>query len=164
MKQFFGKYRGEVSSNRDPQGLGRIQVTVPSVLGRNEVWALPCVPYAGPGVGFLALPPAGASVWVEFEGGDPSNAIWAGCFWMKKADLPADASPEVKVFKTDAITLRLDDSRSEGGFTLQVESPAIPGTLTISCDSDGIALKNGNASVTLDPTTVHLNGDALEVT
>ena len=27
------------------------------------------------------IPPVGANVWVEFEGGDPDYPIWSGCFW-----------------------------------------------------------------------------------
>ena len=49
-------------------------------------WALPAVPYAGDGVGFFMIPPIGASVWIEFEHGDPDYPIWTGCFW-------ADAGP-----------------------------------------------------------------------
>ncbi|MCB1831203.1 MAG: baseplate assembly protein, partial [Gammaproteobacteria bacterium] len=69
MTQFFGKYRGSVENNVDPQMMGRIQVSVPAVLGDGTLsWAMPCVPYAGPGVGLFTLPPNGANVWVEFEG------------------------------------------------------------------------------------------------
>ncbi|HBL27563.1 MAG TPA: baseplate assembly protein, partial [Acidobacteria bacterium] len=55
---FYGKYRGKVSNNIDPLQIGRLQVSVPEVLGDGRLsWALPCVPFAGPGVGFFALPP-----------------------------------------------------------------------------------------------------------
>ena len=82
MTQFFGKYRGTVANNIDPQMMGRVQVSVPSVLGEGQLsWAMPCVPYAGSGVGFFAIPPNGANVWVEFEAGDPDYPIWSGCFW-----------------------------------------------------------------------------------
>src|SRR5690606_19991990 len=78
---FFGKYRGLVVDNADPTDRGRLQVKVPAVLGDEAVWALPCVPYAGAGVGFYALPEAGTAIWVEFEAGDPSFPVWTGCFW-----------------------------------------------------------------------------------
>src|ERR1700704_4306695 len=96
---FFGKYRGRVVGNRDPLNLGRIQVSVPAVLGdfRNN-WALPCVPYAGKKVGLYLMPPVGANVWVEFEAGDPDYPIWAGCFWGV-GEVPASpAIPNMKVF------------------------------------------------------------------
>ena len=55
MKKFIGKYRGKVENNGDSQKIGRVQVSVPSVLGAGNLsWAMHCVPYAGPGVGFFA--------------------------------------------------------------------------------------------------------------
>ena len=36
---------------------------------------------AGSGVGLFTVPPVGANVWVEFEGGDIDYPILAGCFW-----------------------------------------------------------------------------------
>ena len=45
MSQFFGKYRGSVANNIDPQMMGRLQVSVPAVLGEGSLsWAMPCVP------------------------------------------------------------------------------------------------------------------------
>ena len=82
MSQFFGKYRGTVANNLDPMQQGRIQVNCPAVLGGGRMsWAMPCAPYAGAGVGFFAVPPNGANVWVEFEGGDPDYPIYSGGFW-----------------------------------------------------------------------------------
>ena len=45
--RFFGKYRGRVTENIDPLGIARIKLNVPAVPGVTELWALPCVPYAG---------------------------------------------------------------------------------------------------------------------
>ncbi len=56
MTEFFGKYRGVVTDNRDPLLQGRLRATVEDVFGEEECgWALPCVPYAGNGVGFFRL-------------------------------------------------------------------------------------------------------------
>ena len=111
MSQFFGKYRGKVVGNLDPMSLGRVQVSVPAVLGEGRSsWAMPCAPYAGPGVGLFAIPPTDANVWVEFEAGDPDYPIWCGCFWGS-GDAPASpATPDVKVLKTGTATLKLDDT------------------------------------------------------
>jgi uncharacterized protein involved in type VI secretion and phage assembly len=92
MTQFYGKYRGQVENNMDPMQLGRIQVLVPAV-GMTTSWALPCTPYAVPQAGFLFLPPVGAPVWIEFEGGDPDYPIWSGCFWEKIEDMPTVVRP-----------------------------------------------------------------------
>lgn len=111
--KFFGKYRGRVRDNLDPLGRGRLRVQVPQVLGDVEVWALPCVPFAGDGVGFFAMPPTGTGVWVEFEAGDPSFPIWVGCFWGDGEIDRADSLPTVKFWKTDKFTLRVDDLLGE---------------------------------------------------
>ena len=71
MSEFFGKYRGKVENNLDPLQQGRLQVSVPAVLGEGRLsWAMPSAPFAGPQVGLFAIPPQGANVWVDFEGGD----------------------------------------------------------------------------------------------
>jgi uncharacterized protein involved in type VI secretion and phage assembly len=122
-RRFYGKYRGKVVDNADSCGRGRIKVRVPSVLGAEEFWALPCVPYAGKERGFFALPEAGTAVWVEFEHGDPSFPIWTGCFWVDH-DIPsADARPAIKFWKTDEITIRIDDD--EGSIEIRTAGASI---------------------------------------
>ena len=80
MSRFYGKYRGKVENNIDPMQQGRVQVSVPAVLGDTTLaWAMPCAPFGGSGVGFFTVPPVGANVWVEFEGGDTDYPILAGC-------------------------------------------------------------------------------------
>lgn len=125
----FGKYRGLVAANDDPLGQGRIQVRVPAVLGEQTLWALPCAPYAGPDVGFLALPPVGANVWVEFEGGDRAHPIWAGCFWDRN-ELPQDCAPDTAVFRTPGATIRIQESgtveiETAGGTKITLNGSAI---------------------------------------
>lgn len=159
----FGKYRGQVANNVDPMLLGRVQVSVPAVLGEGSLsWAMPCAPYAGSQVGFFAVPPVGANVWVEFEGGDTDYPIWVGCFWGV-GELPPPALAQIKFIKTDAITLELSDVPGAGGVTLEVGPPAVPTPLKLVLNSSGIELSNGSASVKLSPASVSLNGGALEV-
>src|SRR6516162_6139066 len=43
--RYYGKYRGTVVENIDPQQIGRIVAMVPDVLGLTpSTWAMPCVP------------------------------------------------------------------------------------------------------------------------
>jgi hypothetical protein len=164
MSQFFGKYRGKVENNIDPLQLGRIQVSVPAVLGDGRLsWAMPCVPFAGSGVGFFAIPPVGANVWVEFEGGDPDYPIWSGCFWGVGEVPVLPALAQIKVFKTDGITLTLSDLPGVGGFTLEVNPPVVATPLKLVFNVAGIELSNGAASVKLTPISVSVNNGALEV-
>jgi len=70
MTDFYGKYRSKVVNNIDPLMLGRLVVLAPAISDLPLSWAIPCVLYAGKDVGFFALPPLGANVWVEFTVGD----------------------------------------------------------------------------------------------
>jgi len=163
VSSFFGKYRGKVENNLDPLQQGRLQVSVPAVLGDGRLsWAMPCVPFAGPQVGFFALPPVGANVWVEFEGGDTDYPIWAGCFWGT-GETPMPAIPQNRVLKTDAVTLQILDLPGAGGVTLEVLPPAVATPLKLVFNSAGIELSNGAASVKLTPVSVSVNNGALEV-
>jgi uncharacterized protein involved in type VI secretion and phage assembly len=110
---YYGKYRGTVSNNLDPLKRGRLQVLVPAVLGDVPAWAMPCVPYAGPDLGFYAMPEVGTGIWVEFEAGDVSFPIWSGCLWNDGDIDPADSDPKIKFFKTGKFTLRVDDGNGE---------------------------------------------------
>jgi hypothetical protein len=164
MSQFFGKYRGTVANNIDPMQLGRVQVSVPAILGEGSLsWAMPCAPYGGAGVGFFAVPPVGANIWVEFEGGDSDYPIWSGCFWGV-GEVPAQpALPQMKVWKTDGITLTLSDIPGAGGFTVEVGPPVVPIPLKMVFNASGIEISNSAASVKLTPASVSLNNGALEV-
>ena len=153
MKQFFGKHRGSVVSNIDPLNLGRLQVSVPDVLGDVFSWAMPCVPYAGPTLGLVVIPPMGASIWVEFEGGNPDKPIWTGCFWGP-GQFPVEALPNVHVLKTPAVTITIDPT----GFSVT------HGTAALTVSATGIAIANGTAEISVLTPTVSINQGALEVT
>jgi len=102
----YGKYRGIVSDNQDPNNLGRIRANVPEALGKVvSGWALPSLPYSGNGSGFFRVPPSGAGVWIEFEAGDLSRPIWTGCWWGNN-QLPSDqdgnsATPDFSILRSE---------------------------------------------------------------
>jgi hypothetical protein len=128
-ERFYGKYRGVVVGNTDPEGRGRLQVKVPEVRGPSVIdWAMPAAPFAGDGVGFFALPPVDANVWVEYEGGKLSVPIWSGCFWERGQIDAADSIPDVMFIKTKAATLRLDSATGE----IKIEIQGAKITLTAS--------------------------------
>lgn len=87
--KYFGKYRGVVTENHDPEQTGRIRATVPDVLGEVETsWAMPCVTLPLSDDVGSALPAIGANVWIEFEQGDPEYPIWSGCFFSSSSETP----------------------------------------------------------------------------
>lgn len=137
--RFFGKYRGLVTDNNDATNRGRVKVQVPAVLNELEVWAMPCLPYAGNNVGLYTIPEPGAGVWVEFEGGDPSYAIWTGGFWadneLPKNEQGTEATPTLRMLRTekglmitfndDAEVLTLSDENGSNIMTIDVQSGEI---------------------------------------
>jgi uncharacterized protein involved in type VI secretion and phage assembly len=138
----YGKYRGTVVNNVDPQKLGRLQIQVPNVLGKNtSAWALPCVPYAGNQVGTFLIPPIGANIWVEFEAGNPNYPIWSGCFWGP-GEVPSQTGlPQKKIIKTDTVMITFDDLLTN---TITIETQI---GMKIIINQDGISLDNGKGSM-----------------
>lgn len=193
-KKFFGKYRGIVTDYKDPLTMGRIRAQVPDVLGGEESgWAMPCVPFAGKGIGFLGLPAIGSGVWIEFEQGDPDYPIWSGTWWLDGSDVPAVAK-SAEYDKTVMVTSKgnqviLDDSSGSGGITLKIiggqtsitltsqggeESITVTaaGTLTLKTATNqkivlstaGIEIDNGlGASIKMEGPQVSINQDALTI-
>lgn len=172
MTRFYGKYRGKVQNNVDPDQNGRMMVTVPAVFGDNPKWAMPSVPYAGMQNAFFAIPPLEANVWVEFEGGDPEKPIWSGCFWGK-GEVPAlalaspPAIPHLLFQTTGQTTLLISDAPGPtGGIMLKTSTGAM-----ITINDTGITISNGKgaiiqltgAGVTVTGTPTAINGAALVV-
>jgi uncharacterized protein involved in type VI secretion and phage assembly len=171
---YFGKYRGQVENNLDPMRLGRLQVSCPAVLGEGSLsWALPCTPYAGPGVGLFLLPPLGANVWVEFEAGNIDYPIWGGCFWGT-GEVPASPATEnIKMLKTEGVSITIDDMQNAGGLTMVIESPAVTDVIRLVCDTKGVELTIGDAKLNMtiedivttfgDGASTRLSADGLEL-
>jgi uncharacterized protein involved in type VI secretion and phage assembly len=166
----FGKYRGTVTDNADKTSRGRLKVQVPAVLGALEVWAMPCVPYAGKSVGFYSLPEAGAGVWVEFEAGDPSFPIWTGCFWADN-ELPDAGGAPVKIWKTEKLTVRLDDGNDQAlveatsGSKVEVAGDVVSesGGAKHSVGSSGVVGEAGASKLEITTASFRVNNGALEV-
>jgi hypothetical protein len=158
LNRFLGKFRGKVIDNVDPLFQGRIMADVPAIPGSLLNWALPCTPYAGFDVGFYTIPPIGANVWIEFEAGDPNYPIWAGCFWGPEDILhvPEPPPPEVKVFKTEFITMVLNDLPEIGGFTLKCNPAAVDIPLTMIFDSTGITILCPESTIEMTPGSITL--------
>lgn len=151
--RFFGKYRAKVKTVMDGSDLGKLIVTLPEVYDdQDSPPAWPCVPYAGPQHGLVALPEAGDGVWVEFEGGDPSNPIWTGCWWAD-GNMPSPADTNVRVWATSGgLKIVLDDGAGE----LRLEHP---GGASISLSSDGLALSFNSTTITLNDDGISISGN-----
>jgi hypothetical protein len=157
--RFYGKYRAVVSANKDPDGLGRIKAKVRAFGDEETAWALPALPFAGPGVGLYLIPPEKANVWIEYEEGLRWKPVWTGCFWMDDPVDPgklAGAEPAVNLHKTTIATVTIDDDQKA------VAIETADGRVSIT--SSAVEVTNGQASVKLAGQKVSINGNALEVT
>jgi len=161
--QFFGKYRGVVCDNADTTHRGRLQVKVPAVMGEEKVWAEPCAPYAGDGVGFFAMPPADTGVWVEFEAGDTRYPIWSGCFWADGQIAAADAAPSIKFFKTDSFTIRIDDDQGEMVIETKTGSRVTVNGTEVKLEATQVSQVAQTAKTELTPASFSVNDGALAV-
>jgi hypothetical protein len=172
-RRFFGKYRGTVFDNFDPEFKGRIIVKCTDVLGDvPSTYATPCVPVtgiAGLQSGVFVLPPLDASVWVEFEHGDCDFPIWSGCFWGSASEVPTAAlvgtvaSPNI-VLQTAGQNTVMISGDPVTGITL-VAGPLADGTSPrITITKAGIVMTDGKGGmISVAGGAVQMNQGALLV-
>jgi uncharacterized protein involved in type VI secretion and phage assembly len=153
--RFFGKYRGTVV-DVDASKMS-LRAEVSGVVGVTVTgWCEPCVPYAGPSVGFFMLPEVGSGVWIEFAGGEVSHPIWVGCYW-REGQIPSSTDASVKTITTTAGSLSLDTGASS--ITL-----AGAQNQTAVLDSQGITLNAGSGTIAVGSSGVDINNGGLTVT
>ena len=167
-EKYYGKYRGSVLNNIDPQQQGRLLLNVPDVLALSpSSWAMPCVPIAGLQMGTYVVPIIGAKVWVEFEGGNPDYPIWTGGFWGSAAEVPPLAlagfpgSPNIVLQTTGQNSIVVSDLPGPtGGIMLKSATGA-----SIIVNDTGIYIQNGKgASIVMAGPIVTINNGALVIT
>lgn len=151
--RYYGKYRGMVVSNVDPERRGRLLVQVDSDVPGLHVssWAMPCLPFAGFQMGTYIVPPPSAGVWVEFEQGDPDYPIWTGFWWGSTLEVPATAqatTPGAPVVVLETVAKN----------ALVVSDVPVP-----PMKAGGILLRSGPSYVAVDPTGVTIFGPKVTI-
>lgn len=173
--RYYGKYRGLVADNQDPEKRGRLRVRVPSVLGDQLTdWALPCFPIGGlAGQGLFAVPEMNAQLWIEFEEGDLQHPIWTGTFYQQQADVPgspygSSKSPQSYVLQTSGgHQLRFEgnervllEHQSGAAVELGTDGSAVLRDRygnSLSMAADGVRL-SAATMIVLDALTIQLGG------
>lgn len=169
--RYYGKYRGVVEDNKDPEKRGRLKVKVPALMGDEVIgWAMPCLPFGGGAdSGFYIIPEAKDGVWVEFEMGDLSYPIWSGTWWAKdeapKGVEDAEPAPDLKIIKTKSgHIIQLDDA-GETITIIDKEGNKIlmdSNNIEINADSRDIVLNGAN--ITIEATTdLNLKGSSVNI-
>ncbi len=159
-----GVYPALVTDLRDPQALGRVQVSLPWAAdpegSRPVAWARLATLAAGAGSGTWFLPAVGDEVLVAFQAGDPSLPVVLGGLWNGQQRPPravaADGSNHHRVIRSPrGVVIDLVDGPGRAGLTLRT-----PGGCELVLDdasqevrlSDGqgnqVEIKNGELRVT----------------
>lgn len=111
--KYYSSYRGYVVDNDDEEGLGRLQIKIPTVT-KNKIhpsWAYPKTQWGGKDYGMQLLPVLGELVWIEFEHGDTRFPIWNFAH-RTLGDKPIEfSSTKIYGFKTPKGQLVLIDDR-----------------------------------------------------
>jgi uncharacterized protein involved in type VI secretion and phage assembly len=162
-----GVYPALVNDLVDPDGQGRVQVSLPwspdSDGGTYQAWARLSTLMGGSGRGSWFVPEHGDEVLVAFEAGDPRRPYVLGGLWNG-----SDAPPETmdsagnnykKVLKTrNGVTVTLDDT--DGSEQLMLQTPGGQ-QLTLKDGPGSITIQDANGNqVTLDSSGVTVTASA----
>jgi uncharacterized protein involved in type VI secretion and phage assembly len=165
-QHYYGKYRGIVVDNADPDKTGRLRLLVPSVLGDTTTnWAMPVLPFGGTAdIGLFCLPEIDAAVWVEFEEGRLDLPLWTGTQWPagQTSGDQAVGDPAKRVLQTKSMhRLELDDTedaeqillRHAGGALLKIDpngtvlvEDGAGAALTMDADAGQVLLEDSNGN------------------
>jgi uncharacterized protein involved in type VI secretion and phage assembly len=183
--RWYGVYPALVSDIKDPDGQGRVKVTLPwspdTGGGRYEAWARLATLMGGSNRGSWFVPDVNDEVLIVFEGGDPRRPYVLGGLWNGN-DSPPDSMDGAgnnyrKVLRSrNGVKITLDDT--DGQESLILETPGGqkmtmkdgPGSVEI-VDSNGNSVKletsgitvNASAKVTINASTVEVSAGMVTV-
>jgi uncharacterized protein involved in type VI secretion and phage assembly len=170
--RFYGVAVGQVTSNQDPRGLGRVKLKFPWWSDNDEShWARIACFMAGPERGAFFLPEVDDEVLVAFEHGDIHRPYVIGALWNGQAKPPADnanGNNDVRLIKSrSGHLIRLDDTEGsekieiidkEGTNSITIDSKQ--NTVTIKADKDMvIEAPRGKISLTAQKIEIKSSAD-----
>ncbi len=162
--RWYGVFPALVSDINDPEGQGRVKVTLPwspdTGGGRYEAWARLATLMGGNNRGSWFVPDVGDEVLVVFEAGDPRRPYVIGGLWNGQ-DAPPQSMDgagknDLKVLRSrNGVKLTLDDA--DGQEKLILETPGGqkltlkdgPGVVEI-VDSNGNSFKMESSGITVN--------------
>lgn len=162
--RWYGVYPALVSDIKDPDGRGRVKITLPwspDPKGeRYEAWARIATLMGGNKRGSWFIPDVNDEVLVTFEGGDPRHPYVLGGLWNGKDDPPASMDGAGNNYRKvlcsrKGVKITLDDT--DGQETMLLETPGGqkitlkdgPGAVEV-VDSNGNSIKLGSGGVTVN--------------
>jgi uncharacterized protein involved in type VI secretion and phage assembly len=176
--RWYGVYPALVSDIKDPDGQGRVKVTLPwspdTGGERYEAWARVATMMGGNNRGTWFIPDTDDEVLVVFEGGDPRRPYVIGGLW-NGSDTPPETMDGAgnnyrKVIRSrNGVKITLDDQ--DGQEKLILETPGGqkltmkdgPGSVVIE-DSNGNSIKLETSGVTITASAkVTVNASMVQV-
>jgi uncharacterized protein involved in type VI secretion and phage assembly len=161
--RWYGVFPALVSDIKDPDGQGRVKVTLPwspdTGGGRYEAWARLATMMGGNNRGSWFIPDVNDEVLVTFEAGDPRRPYVIGGLW-NGSDKPPDSMDgggqnNRKVLRSrNGVKVTLDDTNGQEKMVLETPGGQKitlkdgPGSVEI-VDSNGNSIKLESAGVTI---------------
>jgi uncharacterized protein involved in type VI secretion and phage assembly len=154
--RWYGVYPALVSDINDPEGQGRVKVTLPWAPdnggSRYDAWARLATLMAGNNRGTWFIPDVGDEVLVTFEAGDPRRPYVIGGLWNGNDSPPESMDGAGKNFKKvirsrNGVKVTLDDT--DGQEKLILETPG----------GQKMTMKDGPSSVEI----VDSNGNSVKL-
>jgi uncharacterized protein involved in type VI secretion and phage assembly len=183
--RWYGVYPALVSDIKDPDGQGRVKITLPwspdTDGGKYEAWARLATLMGGNNRGSWFIPDTNDEVLVVFEGGDPRRPYVLGGLWNGSDSPPESMDGSGNNYKKvlrsrNGVKVTLDDTDGRESFV--VETPGGdkltmkdgPGSVEIA-DSNGNSIKlessgitiNASAKVTVNASTMAISAGMLTV-
>ena len=183
--RWYGVFPATVLDIKDPDGMGRVKVTLPwspdTGASRYEVWSRVATLMGGKNRGSWFIPDVSDEVLVSFEGGDPRRPYVVGGLWNGKDSPPESMDGAGHNYKKiirsrNGVKVTLDDQDGQEKFI--VETPGGqkitmqdgPGQVeikdsnsnSIKLESSGITI-NASAKVTINAGQVNVSAGMVQV-
>lgn len=166
--QFYGVAIGIVTNNKDPDGLGRVKLTLPWMADNAETnWARVATPMAGAGRGCYFLPEVGDEVLVAFEHGSPEFPYVMGGLWNGKDKPPvsnSDGKNDVREIRSrSGHVIRLTDT--DKAEQIEIIDKSAKNSIVISTKDNKITI-TADADIVIQSTggKLQLSGKGVEIT
>lgn len=161
--RWYGAFPALVTDIADPEGLGRVKVSLPwapdTAGARYDTWARLATFMAGKNRGSWFIPDVDDEVLIVFEGGDPRRPYVIGSLWNGKDSPPESMDGAGKNFKKvlrsrNGVKLTMDDNDGREQFILETPGGQKltlkdgPGAVEI-VDSNGNSIKLETSGITI---------------
>lgn len=171
LRHFYGVTVGVVTNNQDPDGMGRVKVSLPWLSDEDESnWARMATPMAGNERGTYFLPEVEDEVLVAFEHGLVEYPFVIGALWNgndKPPESNGDGENNTRMIKSrSGHIIRLLDKDGEEKIEIidkneknSIVISSSDDTITITADSD-LTIQSSNGTLKLSGNGVEIESQA----